>query len=126
MRTVVYKNVCKKKTQDREDPLFVWHVDPRHLPRAARTGGATGKPRMINDRAMTEPPFVVPLIPLWRFQQAAKKLARAECTGRPEAIQKAYEDLFVLCYEKRMDLPVLLRDAEGHGRIQGQISRREF
>lgn len=39
-------------------------------------------------------------------------LMKAEASGDAEGLQKAYEDLFVLCQESAVDLPELLHEAE--------------
>ena len=46
--------------------------------------------------------------------RAVAKLAQAERSGKTEAVQEAYEDLFVLCYENQLGLQPLLREAEEH------------
>ena len=48
------------------------------------------------------------------------KLGQAERSGKPEAAQKAYEDLFALCYENQLYLPTLLREWERH--VQARVA----
>ena len=46
------------------------------------------------------------------LDRALLKLAQAERSGDPEALQTAYEEVFVLCYQKHLDLPAALLEAE--------------
>jgi len=53
-----------------------------------------------------------------RINRELARLSQAEQKGNTGAIQKAYEDLFVLCYEHHLDLPALLRKWDGlHNRV---------
>jgi hypothetical protein len=54
-----------------------------------------------------------------RINRELAKLWQAEHSGNTRAIQKAYEDLFVLCHENHLDLPDLLRESEvrSHKRV---------
>jgi len=47
-----------------------------------------------------------------RIDRELARLSQAEQSAKPKAIQKAYEDFFVLCYEHHLDLPALLRESE--------------
>lgn len=47
-----------------------------------------------------------------RVNHELSKLEQAQRSGQPEAIQKAYEDFFLLCRANQLDLPNLLRKAE--------------
>jgi hypothetical protein len=49
-----------------------------------------------------------------RIEHALAKLVKAEISGKSEAVQIAYEELFVLCRAHRLDLPGLLRESEMH------------
>ena len=49
------------------------------------------------------------------------KFAEAESSGNAEAVQKAYEKLFALCYDKHLDLTALLREAEESRHAKGRV-----
>jgi len=53
-----------------------------------------------------------------RVNHELNKLARAERSRDSKAIQKAYEDLFVLCRANHLDLPALLREFERHRQVK--------
>jgi hypothetical protein len=49
---------------------------------------------------------------LCQMDRALAELARAERSEDAAALQKAYEALFLLCYENDLDLPAVLHETE--------------